>query len=154
MEASRTGVSTHKLKDLQVHASRMAYCKVAADLVTYGLGVIDGSIKEFSTECSPEMVCAGKELLASLQKLSTDDQDNALQSFLFSLFNQQQLGEPNKYSFLAFNFLVLYSFTELGQLQYCGTITQHFAKVIFFGRLAVAIRAMTDAARDNKGFHE
>lgn len=148
-------MSTHKLKDLQVNESRTAYCKVGADLVTYGLGVISGALnEELGTVYNPEMVDAGQRLLASLQTLSTSDQDDALQSFLFSLFNQQRHGEANKFSFLAYNFLVLYSFTELGNLQYCGTITQHFAKVIFFARVAVLNRIMSDASRDNKGFYE
>ena len=154
MEVFRIGVSSHKLRDLQVKESRTAYCKVAADLVTYALGVISGDIKELGTEFNLEMVNAGKRLLASLQTLSTDDQDDALQSFLFSLFNQQQRGEANKYSFLAYNFLVLYSFTDLGNLQYCSTITQYFAKVIFFARVAILNRITSDATRDNKGFFE
>ena len=147
-------MSTHKLRDLQAKESRTAYSKVAADLVTYGLGVISGDVKDSGIECSVEMVNAGQRLLASLQTLSTDDQDDALQSFLFSLFNQQQRGDVNKYSFLAYNFLVLYSFTDLGNLQYCSTITQYFAKVIFFARVAILNRITSDATRDNKGFFE
>ena len=147
-------MSTYKLKDLQVKESRTAYCKVGADLVTYGLGVIRGDIKESGAEPSPEMADAGQRLLTSLQTLSTGAQDEALQSFLFSLFNQKRSGEASKYSFLAYNFLVLYSFTEHGNLQGCNRISQYFSKVIFFARTAILNRITSDAIRDDKGFFE
>jgi hypothetical protein len=142
------------LKDLQVKESRSAYCKVAADLVTYGLGVISGGIKELGVEFSDEMNDAGQSLLASLQTLAIGEQDIALQAFLFSLFNQQRRGEASKYSFTAYNFLVLYSFTEHGNIQNCNTISQYFAKVIFFARAAILNRITLDCARDDKGFYE
>jgi hypothetical protein len=154
MKKFRIGVSTYKLKDLQVKASRTAYCKVAADLVTYGLGVISGSIENFGAEINAEMGRAGQALLATLQTIETDDQDKALQTFLFALFSQQRRGEASKYSFIAYNFLVLYSFTEHGNLQTCNAISQHFAKVVFFARAAIMNRITSDATRDNKGFYE
>jgi hypothetical protein len=147
-------VSTYKLKDLQVKESRTAYCKVGADLVTYGLGVVTGAIEDSGTEFTPEMTDAGLWLLGSLQTISTADQDEALQSFLFSLFNQKRRGDASKYSFLAYNFLVLYSFTEHGSLQSCNRLTQHFAKVIFFARAAILNRITADATREEKGFYE
>jgi hypothetical protein len=153
-EGYRIGVSTYKLKDLQVKASRTAYCKVGADLVTYSLGVINGSIEKSGTEFNPEMADAGKRFLASLRTLSTGDQDEALQSLLFSLFNQKRCGEASKYAFLAYNFLVLYSFTEHSNLQTCSRISQYFSKVIFFARAAVLNRITSDATCDDKGFYE
>ena len=142
------------MKDLQVKESRTAYCKVGADLVTYGLGVIYGDIKESGTEFSLEMADAGWRLLASLQTLSTSAQDEALQSFLFSLFNQKRSGEASKYLFLAYNFLVLYSFTKHGNLQGCNRISQYFSKVIFFARMVILNCITSDAIRDDKGFFE
>jgi hypothetical protein len=137
-----------------VKESRTAYCKVAADLVTYGLGVTNGAIKELGAEFDAKMNDAGKRLLASLQTLATGDQDNALQSFLFSLFNQQRCGEANKYSFIAYKFLVLYSHTEHGNLQSCNAISQHFAKVVFFARAAILNQISSEATLNNKGFYE
>jgi hypothetical protein len=120
-----------------VKESRTAYCKAAADIITYGLGVISRGIKELGAEFKAEMNNAGKRLLASLQTLATGNQDNVFQSFFFSLFNQQRCSKANKYLFIAYNFLVLYSHMEHGNLQSCNTITQHFAKVIFFVRAAI-----------------
>jgi hypothetical protein len=150
----RIGVSTHKLKDLQAKESRTAYCKVAADLITYSLGVITGDIKGSAAELTSEMVDTGQRFLASLKKLSTGDQDDALQCFLFSLFNQKRHGETSKYAFLVYNFLVLYSFTKTGSLRTCNTFTQYFSKVIFFARAAILNRITSEATRDAKGFYE
>lgn len=132
----------------------MAYCKVGADLVTYGLGVVTRDIKGSGTDFTPEMADAGRRLLAALQTLSTDNQYDSLQSFLFSLFNQKRSGEANKYTFLAYNFLVFYSFTEHGNLQPCNRFTQHFSKVIFFARTAILNRITSDATHNNEGFYE
>ena len=82
-------MTTSKLKGLQVEDTRKAYRKVAADLLTYCLGITTGDIEESKTTFTPEMADAGRTLLTSLQTLSTRDQDDALQSFLFSLFSQK-----------------------------------------------------------------
>lgn len=100
------------------------------------------------------MADLGQRLIASLQTLSTGDQDDALQAFLFSLFSQKRSGEANKYGFLAYYFLVLYSFTEHGNLQPCNRFSQHFSKVVFFARVAILNRIASDATRDDKGFYE
>lgn len=81
----RIGVSTHKLKELQVSDSRSAYCKVGTDLVVYALGVVTGDIKGF--DLAPEIGDAGQKFLALLQTTSTRDQDDTLQLLLFALFN-------------------------------------------------------------------
>jgi len=150
----RIGVTTNKLKDLENKNTRMAYCKVAADLITYGLGIITGSIKGFKTSFTPEMADAGQKFLASLQTISTRDQDKALQDLLYSLFSQKRCGDANKYTLLTYSFLVLFSFTEHGSLRACNSLTQDFAKVIFFARAAIYNHITSVAAHENKGFFE
>ena len=130
-------MSRSKLKDLQKKDTRSAYCKVGCDLVTYCLGIVTGQITEPKTTFTPEMSDAGHRLLASLKTLSFPNQDNALQDFLFTIFSQKQCGEPNKYGFPAYGFLVAYSFTEHGNLRACGYFTQYFSKVIFFARATI-----------------
>ena len=134
--------------------SRTAYCKVGANLITYALGVVSGTIKDSGTGFNSEMADAGQKVLDLLKTLSTGDQDEALQSFMFSLFNQKQCGEASKYTFLAYNFLVLYLFAEQGNLQPCNRISQYFAKFIFFARVAILNQITSHAACENEGFYK
>ena len=150
----RIGLSTNKLKDLQNDSTRKAYSKVATDCLVYCLGVITGDITEFKTSFTQEMADAADNFLTALQTTSTSDQDDALQSFLFSVFSQKRCGTPDKYSFLIYSFLVLYSFSEDGTLKPCNTFSQYNSKVIFFGRSTLFNRIMSDADRDEKGFFE
>ena len=82
------------------------------------------------------------------------DQDTALQDFLYSIFTQKRCGEADKYSLLAFSFLVLYSFTKDGNLQPCNTFSQYFSKTIFFARGAIFNFITAEAKREDKGFYE
>lgn len=127
---------------------------MGTDLIVFCLGVITGDIKEFETSFNEEIGKAGAKFLTALQTTSTSDQDIALQDFLFSLFTQKQCGSPVKYTFLAFSFLVLYSFLEDGTLQRCNIFSQYFSKTIFFARAAIFNRIMSDVKEENKGFFE
>ena len=100
------------------------------------------------------MVNTGNQLIASLQTLSTSTQHSALQEFLFSLFSQKRCGEADKYTFLAYHFLVLYSFTENGNLRACNSFSQYFSKVIFFARAAILNRITSVAVQKEKGNYE
>jgi len=148
------GTSKHKLKDFQNEKTLKAYSKVGTDLVTFCLGVIEGEITEFKTSFTPEMAAKGKTLLTALHSISTADQDRAMQSFLFSIFSQKRCGEANKYSFLAYAFLVPYSYTEHGHLQPCNIFSQYFSKTVFTGRLTIFNKITADAIRENKGYFE
>jgi hypothetical protein len=142
------------LKGLQNEGTQTAYSKVATDLVVFCLGVITGDIGEFKTSFTQEIADAGINFLTALQTTSIPNQDAALQSFLFSLFTQKRCGEADKYTFLAFAFLVPYSFSQDGSLQACNTFSQYFSKTIFFARAAIFNRITSDAKRENKGFFE
>ena len=96
----------------------------------------------------------GQRLLVTLQTLSTEDQDNALQNFLFALFSQKRCGEADKYTFLSYSFLVLYSFTEHGNLRACNSFSQFFSKVVFFARGTMFNHIRAIAKRENKGNFE
>jgi len=140
---------------MQNEDSRKAYCKVATDLVVYALGVIAGDIAEgLTTSFTTEMAEAGQRLITALQGPSTRNQSDALQAFLYTLFSQKRCGGVDKYTFLAYNFLVLYSFTGDGNLQPCNSFTQFFSKVVFFARVAIFNRITSDAERDHMGFFE
>lgn len=151
---SRVGVGSNKLKDLQVKETRQAYSLVATDLVVYGLGVIAGEIQGFETSFTPEMSNAAEELRAALRATSADDREDALQAFLFSLFSQKRCGDVSKYTFLAYSFLAIYSFSEDGTLQPCNSFTQYFSETVFFARAAIFNRIVSDAKRDKMGFFE
>jgi len=151
----RVGVGGNKLKDLQIEKTRTAYCKVGADLVTFCLQVTGGDITGFEPMTfTPEMTAAGEKLEATLWKTSTRDQDEALQAYLLSLFTHKRCGSADKFVFPAYNFLIIYSFTEHGNLRPCGMFSQYFSKVVFFARAAI-FKAITAQAKDKKmGFHE
>jgi hypothetical protein len=150
----RLGVSTSKLKDLQEDKSRTAYCKVGADIITYCLEVTTGAVQEPKTTFSPEMADAGRGFMRSLMGTSTRNQDEAFQTFLFSLFNQKRTGQAKKYVFLTYTFLAIYSFTEHGNLRACANFSQFFSKVIFFARAAIFNKINSHAVQEKKGFFE
>jgi hypothetical protein len=132
----------------------MAYAKVAADLITYTLGLIAGDIEGFETTVTPEVAAAGQRLVVTLRSTSTEDQDDALQQLFFSLFSQKRCGTTNKYTFPPYSFLVLYSFTEHGTLRPCNMFSQFFSKVIFFARAALFKKITAEANLEQKGFFE
>lgn len=151
---SRIGLSTNKFKELQVEASRTAYCKVATDLVMYILGVVAGETPQFKTSLTPETVDAAETFMDTLYTTEEDDQDDALQALLFALFNQKLFIDDGKYASPTYSFLVLYSFTEEGALRSCNAISQYFSKVIFFARGAIFNRITSDAKSKRMGFFE
>ena len=150
----RIGLTTNKLKDLQNDATRKAYAKVGTDCVVYCLGVITGEITEFKTSFDEEIADAAANFLTALQTTSTSDQDDTLQSLLFSIFSQKRCGTPDKYSFIAYSFLVPYSFSEHGTLKPCNVFSQYNSKTIFIARSTIFNRIMSEAVRDELGFFE
>lgn len=153
-ERVRVGLTSSKFKDLQNVDTRKAYSKVGCDLVCWCLGVITGQITEFKTSFDQATSDTGIEFLSALQTTSTDDQDGALQRFLFAIFSQKRVGEAIKYEFLPFSFLTLYSFTGEGVLRPCNMFSQYFSKTIFFARGAIFNRIMSDCVQEKKGFFE
>ena len=148
-------MSSSKLKDLQQDNTRTAYCKVGADLTTFCLLVVTGKITEFERiQYTPEMADAGRKLITSLRGTSTKVQDDALQAFLFSIFTQKRCGMADKFTFPAYSFLVIYSFTEDGNLRPCGYFSQYFSKAVFFGRLTTLKAIAAQVKRDCTGFFE
>lgn len=151
----RIGVSAGKLKGLQAKGTRDAYSKIGADLVTFCLLVTSGKITDFKQmRFTAKMADAGKKLLGSLERISTRDQDRALQAYLFSLFSHKRCGTINKFYFPVYNFLIIYSFTENGNLRACNLFTPFFSGVIFIGRAATLTAIVDESERDNAGFFE
>jgi len=148
-------MSSSKLKDMRNVASRAAYCKVASDLTTFCLSVSTGGIEGFKDmQCTPEMTEARQEFMASLGRTSTEAQDAALHSFLFSLFTQKRCGTASKFVFPAYDFLVMYSFRPDGNLRSCGYFSQYFSKAVFIVRLMFLKEIRARAKHDNAGFFE
>lgn len=148
-------MSPNKLKDLQNDKTRKAYGKVGADLVTFCLLVTSGKITEFKQiQVTREIIDAGKRFEQTLERISTLDQDKALQDFLFSLFTQKRRGMANKFVFPVYSFLVIYSFTEHGNLRPCNLFTPFFSSVVFFGREAILQAILDHAKREDMGFFE
>lgn len=139
---------------MQNDKTRKAYAKVGTDLVLFCLGVITGKIIEFKTSFNEEIAEAGTAFLVALQKTSTSDQDETLQTFLFSLFSQKRCGEADKYTYLTFAFLVPYSYSDSGTLRPCSVFSQFFSQTIFFGRAAIFNCITYDAKHEKKGFFE
>jgi len=94
------------------------------------------------------------KFLSTLRTTSTTDQDEALQNFFFAIFTQKRRGDVNKYSFLSFSFLTLYSFTEDAALQPCNVFSQYFSKTILYGRGTIFLAIVFDAKEEQKGFFE
>ena len=140
---------------MQLKTTRTAYCKLGADLTTFCLLVVTGEINEFEQmKYTPEMADAGRQFLTSLRKTSTKDQDATLQTFLFSLFSQKRCGAAGKFVFPVYDFLVIYSFTQDGNLRSCGYFSQYFSKAVFFGRLTVLKDIIAQAVREHAGVFE
>ena len=144
-------MSSNKLKELEDTSTRSAYCKGGTDLVVYCLGLISGDITEFKTTVSPETADAGRRFLASLQTLSTSNQDKCLQDLFFSLFSQKRYGDADKYSFPAYSFLVPYSYTEHGNLLPCNRFSRYFSMVVFFARASIFNNILETAKCEGKG---
>lgn len=100
------------------------------------------------------MTAAGDRFMDTLERISTRDQDEALQDYLFSLFSHKRCGTANKFFFPVYNFLIIYSFTEDGNLRPCNSFTPFFSNLIFFGRQAILNAILARAKRDNMGFFE
>jgi hypothetical protein len=92
--------------------------------------------------------------LATLTTISIEEQDRTLQELFFALFTQKRRGDADKYTALAFSFLVLYSFTEDGMLRSCNYFSQYFSKAIYFARGAIFNSITAEAKAKDLGFFE
>lgn len=133
----------------------MLYSNAATDLVVFSLGVTTDSISEWKkTGYSDEISVASSGFSDALKSGSDEEKAEALQTLFFAIFSQKRIGDADKYSFLCYSFLVLYSFRKEGHLDHCNTFTQHFSKLIWFARSAI-FRAITGNAKMKKiGFFE
>ena len=150
----RLGLSSNKFNDLQNESTKKLYSSVGTDLVVFCLGVITGEIDGFKTTFTEEIADAGRKFLNTLHTTSISDQDEALQDLFFALFTQKRCGDADKYSLLAYAFLVIYSFSVDGTLKPCNIFSQYFSKVVFFCRGAIFNAITAQARAQNRGFFE
>ena len=151
---SRVGYTTSKLQGLGDDAIRL-YTKAATDLVVFALGVTTDSIAEWKRSAfSDEIRDAGTRFLAVLKTDSEDDKARSIQDLLYAIFTQKRTGCADKYTFLAFSFLVLYSFRREGYLDHCNSFTQGFSKLIWFARASIFKVITAEAKTKDVGFFE
>jgi len=148
------GYTTSKLQGLG-DSALATYSKATSDLITFALGVVTDDIAGWKKSIySNEIKDAGFRFLAVLQNGSEGQKVEALQNLLFAIFSQKRTGNAEKYTFLSFSFLVLYSFKREGHLDHCSKFTQHFSKIIWFARAAI-FKVITREAKDKDvGFFE
>ena len=76
-----------------------------------------------------------------------------LQKLLYVLFTQKVSTMNAWYRSTVYWFLIVYSFYKEGNIDYCGTITQHISKLVFFGQYAIYQRIQQEMEkRDSVGF--
>lgn len=152
--SSRVGYTTSKLQGLGDN-SIMVYSKAATDLIVFTLGVVTDSITEWKRSVySDEIKAAGLEFSAVLDAGLEDEKAEALQALLLAIFSQKRTGDSDKYTFISFSFLVLYSFRKEGHLDHCNFFTQHFSKLIWFARAAIFRAISGEAKVKHIGFFE
>lgn len=139
---------------MQNNNTKELYSIVGSDLAVFCLGVITGEIKGFKTTVTTEITEAGQKFLETLQTTSIRNQDEALQDLFFALFTQKRCGDADKYSLLAYAFLVIYSFSVDGTLRPCNIFSQYFSKVVFFCRGAIFKAITAQAKKEHRGFFE
>jgi len=151
---NRVGYTTSKLQGLGDDAIKL-YTKAATDLIVFALGVTTDSIAEWKKSAySDEIKDAGSMFLAALEAGSEDEKAKSLQALLFAIFSQKRTGCADKYTFLAFSFVVLYSFRREGHLDHCNKFTQSFSKLIWFARAAIFKVITGEAKAKDVGFFE
>ena len=97
---------------------------------------------------------ASNSFVAAISSGSDESLKDGLQSLLFAIFNQKRLGMADKYSSVAYSFIVLYSFCKEGHLNRCNIFSQYFSRIIWFGRVAIYNTIVKEAEKQDLGFFE
>jgi hypothetical protein len=131
------------------------YSGAVVDLVVFALGVINDSMDTWKrTVYSAEIEEAGSTFTEAIRSGTDDDLKDALQSLVFSIFNQKRTAMADKYSSLVYSFIVLYSYRREGNLNKCNVFSQYMSRVIWFGRVSIYNRIKDETKGTDLGFFE
>jgi hypothetical protein len=131
------------------------YSGAVVDLVVFTLGVINESFDTWTKTVYDEGIEeAGSAFTEAIESGTDDDLKHALQSLIFSIFNQKRTAMADKYSSLVYSFIVLYSYCREGNLNKCNVFTQYMSRVIWFGRVSIYNRIKDETKGTNLGFFE
>lgn len=104
-------------------------------MILFCVGLALGEFEDYSQPVSLAQKSAAKKYVTALG-LSKENQDQALQDFLYALFTQDR-GNLSRYTLTVYRFLILYSFRREGHLAKAGTITQYISAIVFLGRATI-----------------
>lgn len=148
------GWSSSRLERL-IAATR-SYAKLGADLVTFFLGLVQGAYPAYTRKVPDEQTSVATTYINALRSPRKDIQKSIqrhLQKLLYVLFTEEASTMNGRYRSTVYRFLIVYSFRKEGNIDYCGTITQHISKLVFFGRCAIYQRIQQEMEkRGNIGF--
>ena len=133
-----TGWSSSRLERLI--AGTPSYAKLGADFITFSIGLAKGSYPEYIREVTTEQKLAVTAYTNALLSPRTDIREfiqEKLQKLLYVLFTEKSTTVHSRYRSTVYRFLILYSFRKEGNIDYCGTITQHISKLVFLGRCTI-----------------
>ena len=147
MSVLRVGWSTSRLERLVKGAT--SYSKLGADLITFCLGLVSGAFPKYTRPVPDDQRSAAKAYLRALE-FSRANTQKLLQRFLYTLFTQP-LAE-DRYRSTAYRFLIVYSFRQEGNIDFCGTITQHISRMVFLGRCAIYQQIQKEMKSRGQGF--
>lgn len=149
-----TGWSSSRLERLI--AGTTSYAKLGADFITFFLGLMEGKYPAYIREVPDKQRLAGAAYARALQAPRTDVRkltQERLQKLLYTLFTEYASTVNGRYRSTVYRFLIVYSFRKEGNIDYCGTITQHISKLVFLGRCAIYQRIKQEMEkRGNAGF--
>lgn len=134
MVVSSTGWTSSRFDRLTTGAG--AYSKLCADLITFCVGLVEGVYPNYIRTIPEKQKSAVKKYVHALYSPRANTQEY-LQKLLYMLFTQETIAIGERYRTTVYRFLIVYSFREEGNIDWCGTITQHISKLVFFGRCAI-----------------
>lgn len=132
-------------------AGTRSYSKLGADLVTFCIGLAKGAYPKYVRDLPVGQRSAIKSYLRALLSPQADEQ-GPLQRLLYKIFTQKASKPGERYKLTAYRFLILHSFCEEGNIDWCGTITQHISKLVFLGRCAIYQKIKIRMEEHGEGF--
>lgn len=132
-------------------AGTPSYSKLGTDLITFCIGLVKDAYPKYIRDLPVEQRSAIKAYLRALLSPQADTQ-GPLQRLLYRLFTQKATKPGERYRLTAYRFLILHSFREEGNIDWCSTITQHISKLVFLGRSAIYQKIKIRMEEHEEGF--
>jgi hypothetical protein len=117
-------------------------------MVLFSIGLAQ---KKFGNYTRPMGAKQKSAATAFLKVLGTEQEQDALQVFLFTLFTQDKKNSSH-HTLTVYRFLILYSFHQEGNLAVSGSITQYISGIVFLGRSTIFTKILEVMEKTKTGF--